>query len=281
MRLLWIFVVAAFLFGCDQRTPEEKGKDYAEDKIGFVEGAADVLADRGKKVGETLGKGVGDLIKGAGSSTKDVLYPPVKVKVSESLVKQGIAINKAHEGKDSVEHKEVVVFLSFGNAFDGRLRLEAFDANGVKMGRAELADNISQAAGSVAQYEFKFPADIRMSQVDICHLESLESKKVSLSAELAATELRVNQLKETKTGGAISVSVYGIFKKAYKGAFQLRAFDTELNELGRSEPTDSLEIGPDSAKYLDFKFDHRLPLTKVASYILFRSEPKPKSAQAL
>src|SRR5687768_5157346 len=86
---------------CDRRTPEEKGKDYAEEKLGFVEGASKVLENRGKGIGQSVGKGVGDVVKGTGSGVKDVIHSAVKVESGADLGGSGVKVMQAHEGDQS------------------------------------------------------------------------------------------------------------------------------------------------------------------------------------
>jgi hypothetical protein len=87
MRRLWVMkltLVSCLLMACDQRTPEEKGKDYANEKLGFVEGAAQVLKEKGNSLGQTAGKGLTELVKGFGSGVKDVVNPPVNHHLSQA-----------------------------------------------------------------------------------------------------------------------------------------------------------------------------------------------------
>jgi hypothetical protein len=59
-----------------------------------------------------------------------------------------------------------------------------------------------------------------------------------------------------------------VFAKGYRGALELRAFDGDGGELGRSNPTDKLEEAPDSAKHLVFKFDPATPMARAERYVL-------------
>ncbi len=84
--------------GCDKRTAEEKGRDYASKRVGFAQGVANVLEEKGKGLGLSAGKGVGELVKGAGAGVKDVVYAPVKVELDPGLTAAGLKLLQAHEG---------------------------------------------------------------------------------------------------------------------------------------------------------------------------------------
>jgi hypothetical protein len=272
LRLAIAAVCAASLcvVGCDDRTAEEKGRDYAEEKVGFAEGAAGVLEDKGKGLGESIGKGVGDLVKGTGSALKDVVHPPVTVKPAPGMEEKGIRVIQAHEGEDDLDKRNVVAYLEFPKAFHGRLQLRAFDAEGQETGRSDVSPNVSQAAGTNENVTFGFPGDMRLSKVDHCLLHALEPKTVNTGLP----GVKVSQLKEDGQ----QVSVYVVFEKSYRGGLQLRAANRAGEEIGRSEPTSKLAQDADTASHLSFTFDANAPLADSASYALHKAKPKPKPA---
>jgi hypothetical protein len=49
---LLVLGALSLVLGCDKRTPEEKARDYANKKLGFVQGANEELAKRGEGIGE-------------------------------------------------------------------------------------------------------------------------------------------------------------------------------------------------------------------------------------
>lgn len=254
---------------CDKRTPEEKGKDYAEEKLGFVEGAAKVLEDKGKGLGKSVGKGVGEVVRGTGSGVKDVVHPPVKVDVASELTSSGMKVLQGHEGDASGNTRGVVVYLDFPQRFDGRLRLHALGENNAELGRAEIADAVSQPAGSQRNFTFPFPADMRLSSVTSYALHAGSNKTVSLDAGLSGAGITLSQLKETGK----EVSVYVMFERPFNGGLQLRAKTAEGTELGRSPATAKLTYAADSAQYLSFNFDARTPLENVTQYSLHSVAP--------
>lgn len=269
-RAIGLVTLAALsLAGCDKRTPEEKGKDYAEEKLGFVEGAAKVLEDKGKGLGKSVGKGVTEVVKGTGSGVKDVVHPPVTVEVGADLTSSGIKVQQAHEGDALGSTRGIVVYLDFPQRFDGKLRLSAVGEGGAELGRADFPEVLSLPAGTQKNFTFPFPGDMRLSQVKSYALHVGATKSVSLDAALAESGLVLSQLKEQGT----EVSVYAVFNKPFTGGLQLRAQSAEGTELGRSPASGKLTYATDSASYLSFQFDARTPFDNVAKYTLYSVAP--------
>ena len=66
------------------------------------------------------------------------------------------------------------------------------------------------------------------------------------------------------------VTAYVTFEKAFKGVIEMRAYDAENREVGRSKvESDEKESG---AKYVDFEFDERTPLM-TAGHFELRATP--------
>jgi len=255
--------LAAISAACDRRTPEERGKDYAKEKLGFVEGASKVLEEKGKTLGQSVGKGVGDTVKGTGSGVKDALYSPVNVELDAALGGK-VKVLKAHEGDASGNARNVAVSLEFPQRFEGRLRLHALGADRGELGRAEPAENLSQVAGSQRNIAFEFPGDTRLSKVSTYVLRMTPPKNVALDPALSSAGIALSQLKEQGS----DVSVYAVFGKAWSGTLELRAKNAEGQEVGRSERLEKLKQDADSAAFFTFKFDSRTPLASVTEFTL-------------
>jgi hypothetical protein len=267
MSRFWVFgLLAGFSVvsgACDRRTPEERGKDYAKEKLGFVEGASKVLEEKGKSLGQSVGKGVGDTVKGTGSGVKDALYSPVRV-VLDAPLAQKVNVLKASERNASGETRTIAATIAFSQRFEGRLQLHALGNDSVELGRAEPAENFSQVAGSQREVSFEFPAGTRLSKVETYVLFTTPPKVVALDATLANSGIALSQLKEQGT----DVSVYAIFKKPFTGTLELRAKNAEGNEVGRSARLEKLKQETDSATFFTFKFDPRAPLASVTEFTL-------------
>ncbi|MGC4092952.1 MAG: hypothetical protein QM756_34715 [Polyangiaceae bacterium] len=262
------------LLGCDKRTAEEKGTDYAKEKLGFVEGAAKVLEERGKGLGKAVGKGVGEVARGTGSGVMDVVNRPVKVELGSELADSGMKVLQAHEAGIDSSGRGVVVYLEFPKALELKLRLQALGENNAELARAELADTVSQAAGSQKNFTFAFPSDMRLSSVASYVLHAGVIKAVTLDAALSDSGIALSQLKEQGS----EVTVYAIFSKPFNGGLQLRAQSGAGSELGRSPASGKLSYAADSANYLSFKFDARTPLDSVTQYTLHQVAPAKPTA---
>lgn len=263
MRFGALVGLGLFAAACDRRTPEERGKDYAKEKLGFVEGASKVLEEKGKSLGQSVGKGVGDTVKGTGSGVKDALYSPVKVELDATLAGK-LTVLKAHEGELSGNTRGISVTMEFPQRFEGRLRLHALGADRGELGRAEPSENFSQLAGSQRSFTFEFPGDTRLSKVTTYVLRTTPPKHVALDAALQNSGIALSQLKEQGT----DVSLYAIFGKPFSGTLELRAKNAEGQEVGRSERLEKLKQDADSATFFTFKFDARTPLATVTEFSL-------------
>jgi hypothetical protein len=257
--------------GCDKRTAEEKGRDYANKRVGFAQGAASVLEEKGKGLGVSAGKGLGDLIKGAGAGVKDVVYAPVKVELAPELTAAGLKLLQAHEGEPGGSARTVALNLMFGKAYEGRLQLRAFAGDtSEEAGRSAPTKNVTQADGSTLSISLAFPADTRLSKFGHYVLSALPAKTARLGPGLESSGIAPSQLSDAPQG----VSLYLVFNKAYRGGLQLRAYAADGREVGRSEPTTALSQARDSAARTSFAFDEKTPLDDVASYVLHKAEPK-------
>jgi hypothetical protein len=97
----------------------------------------------------------------------------------------------------------------------------------------------------------------------------------------STTKPRVNA---SKTPVWHEVTVYAIFGAPFSRRIELRAHDAKGGELGRSEREAALSQPGDSARYVTFRFDPRMPLDQVRTFDVFvealpeapAEPPKPK-----
>lgn len=263
-------VLPLFLFcvvGCDRRTPEEKGRDYAKEKLGFVQGATDELKERGKDIGDGLGKGVGELVKGTGSAVKDVTYPPVKIVLSEQAKAENLRVGQASEGPDEGEKHQVVVHLKAEKGFSGALALWGKGEGGIEVRTLE-EEKVDIPLGGTTVVNFTFDRSVRLSKIAEFSLAVMAGKQIQLSEALKTPGVTLSQLTEKKTETGQEVSVYAVFEKPFSGKLSLRAYDEKHTEVGRSELGAGLKQAADSATYLNFPFDARVPLSRVETYEL-------------
>ncbi len=261
---------ALLALGCDERTPEEKGQDYADEKLGFIEGAAEQLSERGKGIGTSLGKGVGELVKGTGSAVKDVVHPPVNVSLSAQTKPLGLSIGQATEGSDGVDNREVVIHLSATKPYSGKLSLSAFENESARKAKKASAVTVSPLVdivpGKSSVVRFQFDSSVRLSKMEQFELTLEASKQLKLDEKVTAQKIKLQQLTETKTPEGLEVSLYAIFEQPFRDGFSLRAYDAQGTEIGRSTPLPALDQAADSAGYVAFQFDKRTPVDKIATY---------------
>jgi hypothetical protein len=250
------------LTGCDQRTAEEKGKDYANEKLGFVEGAAQVLKDKGNNLGQTAGKGVSELVKGVGTGVKDVMNPPVNLQLSPEVATQGLTVEHASEATGDADARVIEANIKFAKAFRGKLTVRAFDDHEKELGAGTLDGELDKHPGNGELLRFRFPSSVRLSHVKSYRLDFVPPVQVALHA--SAQGIDVSQLNRKGR----SVSLYLKFPQAFKGTLELRAYDDQGADIGRSEPSRKLQQSEDSALFLEFAFDERAPLDRALKYEL-------------
>lgn len=260
MRLVIGLVLA--LLACSKATPEEKGRNYAEEKLGFAQGAADTLKEKGAALGQSAGKGLGDLAKGVGSGVKDSVAAKVPTEAQRSAIDAGVTVHHAQEGEAQGDVRLIHSYVEFSKVFRGRLELYAFDASGTELGRGVLKDALNLAAGSKEQLSFRFPATVRFSHVKSYKLHYIPAAELALAQSLSG--VRVSQFRQQ----ARVVTVYVQFPEPYKGRLEMRAYAADGSELGRSEKTDLLKQSADSAEHFDFTFDERVPLAEATRFEL-------------
>ena len=102
--------------------------------------------------------------------------------------------------------------------------------------------------------------------------KGLMEVKFSPHQSVAANGLGVTRMARGEDGTAKhTVTAYVTFEKGFAGTLELRAYDSEDREVGRSKlETDERESG---AKYLDFTFDERTPLM-TADHFDLRALPR-------
>jgi len=245
---------------CDSRTAKEKGKDYGDEKLGYAEGVADSLKEHGKSLGRKTGQGVGDLVRGVGSGVKDVAHPPVKVALEKECLAAGLKLERANEGKSHDGKTDVEVLITFTQPYHGTLELSAFDEKNERRGIGLVSD-LEILKPRTQLLTFAFPESTRLSDIARFTLKHRSLAQVILGE--GAEELTVNGVKREGS----KVALYLMFPKKFKNALQLRLYDSEDKELGRSSAV-KLKVDADSAQYVDFEFDVRTPIDEVEKYRL-------------
>ena len=107
----------------------------------------------------------------------------------------------------------------------------------------------------------------------------------SLNAKGVAANLATRNLSNTSTssgegGMENSVSVYVTFDNASETVFQLRAYDGDGREIGRSNKL-PVRVDADEGTYLHFVFDGQTPLSRVANMVLYETNAQAVQSSGL
>lgn len=250
------------LFGCDKRTAEEKGAGYAGEKLGFAQGAADELKERGGTLGQSVGKGVADLVKGVGSGVKDSVTPEVPAEAEPGAIQMGLTVHHAQEGAGDGNSRLVNVYVEFVKAFRGKLQLFAYDAAGTELGRGDAVKELDFPTPAKELLEFRFPGSVRLSHAAKYRVHYVDP--VALAVGEGIEGIEASQLQQSGQ----TVTVYLRFVNKFAGALELRAYNGAGAEIGRSEKTKKLKQAADSAEHFEFKFGAHAPLGQAAKYEL-------------
>lgn len=97
--------------------------------------------------------------------------------------------------------------------------------------------------------------------------KTLSQVKVAVVPALAEQGIGVTRAsKHHDTSKSKAVTVYVLFDKPWSGKLELRAYDAEKLEVGRSVV--NLDEKEPTAKYVDFAFDERTPLFSLENFEL-------------
>ena len=106
----------------------------------------------------------------------------------------------------------------------------------------------------------------------------------ALSAKGVAANLATRNLSNASAGsgdGGLenSVSIYTTFDKDNEVVLQLRAYDSDGKEIGRSNKL-PVRSEADEASYLHFVFDGQTPLSRVANMVLYETKLAGAAAES-
>lgn len=120
----------------------------------------------------------------------------------------------------------------------------------------EAAGSLSEGTGQVVK-AVGGGFEKSLGQVKLSVNEGLQASGVAATRAALAS-------RDEEQQNVHGVSVYLIFEKAYTGPLELRAYDAQGAEIGRSR-MEFNEAEP-TARYVDFVFDRRTPLLTAGSF---------------
>jgi len=136
--------------------------------IGFTSCSSDSIKEKINKVGDVAGQTAGEFIEGASKGVKKAF--DVKVKLSDSLVAQGISLGKCTISSDSLGVDNMLLaYIIFNKDFKGILTSKVFDENGLEMGRSKAS--VSSTSGNAGFIEFHFDKNTHVGSKNVLELD--------------------------------------------------------------------------------------------------------------
>lgn len=136
--------------------------------IGFSSCSSDSIKEKINKAGDVAGQTAGEFIEGASKGVKKAF--DVKVKLSDSLVTQGIALGKCSISSDSIgDDNMLLAYIIFNKDFKGILTAKVLDENGLEMGRSKAV--VSSTAGNAGFVEFHFDKNTHVGSKNVLELD--------------------------------------------------------------------------------------------------------------
>lgn len=170
----------------------------------------------------------------------------------------------ARQEKEAQEKAELLASVAkgTGNALSG-VGSEATEA--LSKGVTDMVSGINRGVEKGTE----FPVSVN---------EPLSAKGVA--ANLATRNLSNTSAELGDGGMENSVSVYVTFDNASETVFQLRAFDGDGKEIGRSNKL-PVQVDEDEGTYLHFVFDGQTPLSRVANMVLYETKAQGAGSSGL
>ena len=175
LKILIICIISVgLLSSCNRearnKRAQEKGQTLVEKKGSFIKGIGEGLKGVGKDAAESIGEGVGEVLKG-GNEGFDKSLIKKEVRVSEELKDFLKATRCEISQNDSIQKKELIVYIIFEKDFSGKLVLKAFDKNEEEIARSSVS---VKEKSDISRF-IEFPFDNRTSFSLIQHL-TLENR---------------------------------------------------------------------------------------------------------
>ncbi len=114
------------------------------------------------------GQTAGEFIVGASKGVKKAF--DVKLKLSQGLVSQGVALGKCSVSGDSLGTDNLLLaYIIFNKDFKGMLTAKVFDENGLEMGRSKT--EITSSAGNAGFVQFHFDKNTHLGSKNMLQLD--------------------------------------------------------------------------------------------------------------
>jgi hypothetical protein len=169
-------LVVAMLSGCKSREEqledaEEDAKFMADKKAAMVKGLGEALKGRGAEGAQSLGEGVGDVLKGVAKGI-DTSLGSIRIESTPAVAEKGLHAERANQSwggddaaKDGEKRQEKVsVYLIYDKPFQGELVLRALEKDGKEVGRAFA--KVEDKAGGAGYVDFPFDDRTPLKLID-------------------------------------------------------------------------------------------------------------------
>lgn len=155
--LLLLACLALGAPGCSRKSAEERGKEAADEKAGYVKGVGDSLRDKGREAAKSVGGGVVQVWDGFQEGVEET--PNCQIDISPELADYGSEVTRIQlTSKGTVN-----AYLISKKPLNRSLRLKALDKDNREIGRAEaIVDFPADHAGFI---DFEFDPRTPMSMV--------------------------------------------------------------------------------------------------------------------
>lgn len=150
-----------------KKAAEEEGNAIVAIKSKLLKGAGDALKSDGKEAAESASEGVGEVIKGVNTGFDKSLNQANVTCDSTFLQTFELGrTDKVYNGNDSdtSNAKRVSVYLIANEAFEGKVKLKAYDAAGLEIGRSSLEITLDE--DDAKYFDFEFDQRIPLLQAD-------------------------------------------------------------------------------------------------------------------
>ena len=143
--------------GCRKKSAEEKGRDAADEKAGFIKGVGDSLQGKGREAAQSMGGGVVQVWDGLKEGVEGTALE--EVNISPELQMLGGQVTRVQLTSGGV----ISAYLIASKPIKQSLRLKALDKDGREIGRAEAL--VDFPADHAAYVDFQFDERTPMATV--------------------------------------------------------------------------------------------------------------------
>lgn len=150
---------------------EDEGNTVVAMKSKFIKGVGDALKKEGKEASESVSEGVGEVVKGTNSGLDKSLNTANVIPVDSVAFAKVLTIGRTEKFfSESEKTKRVSVYLISNKAYQGKVKLKAFDRNQKEIGRSVV--DVSLKEDDAQYFDFKFDSRTPLLQAESFSIEA-------------------------------------------------------------------------------------------------------------